>query len=281
MELEIQFTKEEITSLLNINPNEKNKRILQYMENVFKVTDDSQCYSVGRGKSIIFKVIFPSEAEVYINLKLFILTKYKFKTSYDFNLCLKLIYFLMNNKELLTLKEVSDAIDVDVTNLKYYRTKMLNDIIASQDYCNQQVFANDNITISFELYETIQRTYKKVFNKLCNSNQYKDYLEIYLLDDDEFNRDYQVIGINDSNYKTIVHSLVDQGYQLVDEGYLFTNNKVNKYFKDRLYQIHLYLYGYTYTYVRTVYTLCHKFMLDNNFKQLVASAYEFYINNLK
>lgn len=281
MELtEIQFTKEEITSLLNINSNEKNKRILQYMENVFKVTNDSQCYSVGRGKSIIFKVIFPSEAKQYINLKLFLLTRYKFKTSYDYNLCLKLIHFLMNNNKLLTLEEIANAIEVDVTNLKYYRNKMLNDIIASQDYCRQQIFANDNIPINSELYDTIQSTYKKVFSKLCNSNLANDYLEIYLLDN-EFNSDYQIVGVNNSHYKTIVNILIDKGYKCIDEGYLFTNNKVNKYFKDRLYQIHLYLYGYTYSYIRSVYTLCYKFMKDNEFKQLVSEAFSFYSNNLK
>lgn len=269
---EIQFTKDEIAKLLNINPKEKKSRILKYMNNIFKLNDNCNCYSEGRGKNIIFIVNIPIEAKAYINLKLWLLNRYNFKVSYDYNLCLKLIYFLMNNKELISnLIKVSDRIGECYNNVKYYREIMLNDIISRQELCQQQVFADDK-PINFEIYEDINRTFKNMYNKLSKRNciRANDLLEIYSVTDN-----YEVIGINDTNYDDIAYQLEIQGYELVESGYM------NSYLKSKLYQLHIRSFGYDDITIKTIYTLCPYFMKDKEFKQLVRDAFYFYKHNLK
>ena len=203
------------------------------------------------------------------------MNRYNFKTNFDYNLCLKLIYFIMNNNELLTLEEIAIAIGENVSNIEYYRNKMLNDLFSRQDLSKQQIYSNTGEIIDIKLYDSIQRTFKNTFKNLCNSNQKNDYLEIYL-NDKGVEGDYVVIGTSDNNHKKIVNSLEAEGYKLIDEGYLYTNNRINKYFKDRLYQIHLYLYGYEYLYIKSIYKLAHQFIKDNEFKTMVKNANEYY-----
>lgn len=274
--VEISFTKQEITKLLNINPNEKNIRILKYMSNVFN--DD--CYSEGRGRNIMFKVIIKDNEKDYYNLKIWLMNRYNFKTNYNYNLCLKLLYFLMNNNSLLTLEEIADEIKENISNVKKYRNVMLNDLVISQDYAKQQVYSDKGEVVDIDLYESIQRTFKKTFKKICSSNQRNDYLEVYYLDKG-VESDYQVVGTNDNSYEDIVYNLEANDYELVEEGYLYTNGNINKYFKDKLYQLHLNLYGYKYLYINSIYTLSPHFNNDNEFKTLVTNAFEYYNKNLK
>lgn len=269
--VEISFTKQEITKLLNINPNEKNIRILKYMSNVFN--DD--CYSEGRGRNIMFKVIIKDNEKDYYNLKIWLMNRYNFKTNYNYNLCLKLLYFLMNNNSLLTLEEIADEIKENISNVKKYRNVMLNDLVISQDYAKQQVYSDKGEVVDIDLYESIQRTFKKTFKKICSSNQRNDYLEVYYLDKG-VESDYQVIGVNDINYEDMVYTLEGKGYRPIEEGYLYTDGSINKYFKDKLYQLHLNLYGYNYLYIKSIYTLSPQFAYDNEFKQLVTNAIEYY-----
>ena len=270
--VEISFTKQEITKLLNINPNEKNiKRILKYMGEIF----EKECFANGRGKGVVFTVMIDEKSMDYINLKLLLKDRYRFKTAFDYDLCLKLIYFLMNNKKLMTLKEIAFAIDEEETNVKYYRDKMLNDLINRQDLCKQQIYSDANELIDIDIYDSIERTFKHTFRKICNSNQKNDYLEVYYLDKG-VESDYQVVGVNDINYEDIIYSLESKGYNLVEKGYLYTNGSINKYFKDKLYQLHLNLYGYNYLYIKSIYTLSPRFAYDNEFKQLVTNAMDYY-----
>lgn len=269
--VEISFTKQEITKLLNINPNEKNIRILKYMSNVF----NDNCYSEGRGRNIMFRVIIKDNEKDYYNLKIWLMNRYNFKTNYNYNLCLKLLYFLMNNNSLLTLEEIADEIKENISNVKKYRNVMLNDLVISQDYAKQQVYSDKGEVVDIDLYESIQRTFKKTFKKICSSNQRNDYLEVYYLDKG-VESDYQVIGVNDINYEDMVYTLEGKGYRPIEEGYLYTDGSINKYFKDKLYQLHLKLYGYNYLYIKSIYTLTPQFAYDNEFKQLVTNAIEYY-----
>lgn len=275
--IEISFTRQEITELLNINSNEKNnKRIINYMNNVFC----DNCYSEGRGKNIEFKTLIDDNSKDYYNLKLWLMNRYNFKTNYNYNLCLKLIYFLMNNDSLLTLEEIADIIEENETNIKYYRNIMLDDLFTRQDLSKQQVYSDTDEVVDIKLYDSIQRTFKNTFKNLCSSNQKNDYLEVYYLDKG-VESDYQVVGTNDNSYEDIVYNLESNDYELVEEGYLYTNGMINKYFKDKLYQLHLNLYGYKYLYINSIYTLSPHFNNDNEFKILVTNAFEYYNKNLK
>ena len=278
--IEISFTKQEITELLNINPNEKNIRIINYMNNIFKINDNFDCYSKGRGKNIEFKALIEANSKDYLNLKLWLMNRYNFKTNYNYNLCLKLIYFLMNNNSLLTLEEIANPIGENISNVKKYRNIMLNDLFTRQDLSRQQVYSDKEEIVDIDLYDSIQRTFKNTFKKICNSNQKNDYLEVYYLDKEE-ESNYQVVGVNDNNYEDIVYSLEIKGYELVEKGYLYTNNKINEYLKNKLYQLHLNLYGYEYLYIKSIYTLSQQFINDNEFKEKVTNAIEYYNKNLK
>lgn len=270
----LQFTKEEITELLNINPNEKNKRILEYIEKVF----NSQGYSEGRGKNVVFKVVIEANAIGYYDFKLFLLNKYNLKVSFDYNLCLKLIYFLMNNEDLLTLEDVANAISENISNVKYYRNKMLYDLIKPQYNCKQQAFNNLHEEINMELHEQIEITFRSELEKVKNSNSKYDLLEVYYYDN-EFCSNYKIVGTNELNYAETVEQLLENGYVLKVKGYLYTNGKINSYMKNAIKKLHLKLFGYEYTYVKSIYTLIPKYLNDNTFKQMIINSYNYFKEN--
>ena len=271
--IQINFNKEEITKLLNINPNEKNTRIINYMNNVF---NNCNCYSIGRGKDLTFIAEIPSKSKDYFNLKLFLMKQYGFNSSYDYNLCLKLIHFLMNNKQTFSsLREMTDYISENYTNIEYYRNIMLEDLIAKNEQCKCQVFANGE-KISYSEYEQVKKTFYKNFKKLEKLNCIKanDYLEIYFLDNG-LNSDYKVIGTHDTSYDDTVYLLEMNNYELVEQGYM------NDYLKNRLKELHTKLYGYENIKIETVYTLTHKYLIDTEFRQLVTNAFVYWRDNIK
>jgi hypothetical protein len=140
---------------------------------------------------------------------------------------------------LTTLEKIAEEIDTDEQTIKRHREKLNYKVFATKDLCKREIYDNNKNIVPYELYESINRTFKSSWNSMLKQYPNQTYVDLYVKHSDNYEGDWHIVAINNPDYDYIVDSLVSKGYEFDTNAQLYINNKPNKYLKDKAYQIHL------------------------------------------
>lgn len=120
------FTKSEAIKFLECNENTRPYRIIEGLEKCgFKNVE-----KVGRGDKVIYlcEQSDNTDEQCYYLFKDILINEFRYTKNFDYDLCLEIINFHINNEEYVTLEEIANIMEVNVSSstISRHRAKLSN-----------------------------------------------------------------------------------------------------------------------------------------------------------
>lgn len=289
------FTKSEAIEFLECNENTRPYRIIEGLEKCgFKNVE-----KVGRGDKVIYlcEQSDDTDEQCYYLFKDILINEFRYTKNFDYDLCLEIINFHINNDEYVTLEEIVDTIKVNTSpsTISRHRAKLSRKItngiktyglVRNTDDCKKKPFAKDTYTQEIkditDIYETmILNSFKTQLTKLSNTPKEIGYYATILYNKKK--QDYKLIIVNRSitdDIKSIIDDMRNEGYEhkgtfVVWHNLLGDEPVINDMLYRVLFSVNLKTFGFDFITYKRIYRITKELEDDEEFLEIIKKAIKY------
>lgn len=270
MQLQVEYTREQVIELLKCNQKAQKNWIIKKLQEKY-----DRVSTIGRGKNIVFickiynDTLSTSEG-AYKAFRNILIEEYGFNSSFNYDAVLKLIDFHINNNKPISNKSISSSLNISERTIYNYRKKLKVGILKDTKMCEKVIMGRNIETL---LDEDVTRLYNDVIIPAYNSELkqiHKTYfdnrnVEIAIFINSETNF-YEILTIEEHNFEFVKKSMQKAGNHYIATYPVFHTNsnsiQLNGNLKQKIWELLINGFGYIFTYNLRIYEI-HEDLKNN------------------
>lgn len=280
MQLQVEYTREQVIKLLKCNQKAQKNWIIKKLQEKYDIVS-----TIGRGKNIVFICkmcddTLSTPEGAYKAFKNILIEEYGFSSNFDYDAVLRLIEFHINNNKPISNKSIGTSLNISERTIYNYRKRLKLNILKDTNECKKVTMGRNIKTL---LDEDITKFYNDVIIPAYNSELKKIHkmyfgkinVEVAIFTNSE-THSYEIITMEEHNFEFIKKTMEKAGNQYIASYPVIHKKgdviKINGHLKQKIWELLIREFGYMFIYDLRIYEIHEDLKNDNELLNFIKLA---------